>query len=232
MGAAGPRPQGAGPVLAGSREGATDPVTDRGKDRELHSQESDASVLARAVAGDRVAQGEILKANYPYIRRLLHRLIGPTSELDDLQQTVLMRVVTGLPRLREEESLQTWIGGICVHVARDHIRRRQVRAVMGSLEADDPGRARAAAGDPVEQLEAREGLVRCRRALEELSASHRVALTLRIMGHSVDEIATMMGSARSTTRLRLYYARKAFCRAFGADPGDATALLSDGVEDA
>ncbi|MBI5479393.1 MAG: sigma-70 family RNA polymerase sigma factor [Deltaproteobacteria bacterium] len=187
-------------------------------------------MLAHAVAGDRVAQGEILRANHQYIRRLLHRLVGPTSELDDLQQTVLMRVVTGLPRLREEESLKTWIGGICVHVARDHIRRRQVRSVVGSLEADEPGRARTTAGNPVEQLEAREGLVRCRRALEELSASHRVALTLRIMGHSVDEIATMMGSARSTARLRLYYARKAFCRAFGADPGDAAALLSDGVE--
>jgi RNA polymerase sigma factor (sigma-70 family) len=206
-------------------------VTEWGKDRALRAQQSDATVLAHAIAGDRVAQGDILKANYQYVRRLLHRLVGPISELDDLQQTVLMRVVTGLPRLREEDSLKTWIGGICVHVARDHIRRRQVRSVMGSLEGEDPGRGRAAAGSPVEQLEAREGLVRCRRALEDLSANHRVALTLRIMGHSVDEIATMMGSARSTTRLRLYYARKAFCKAFGAEPGDAAELMSDGVED-
>jgi len=133
-----------------------------------------------------------------------------------------MRVVTGLPRLREEESLQTWIGGICVHVARDHIRRRQVRAVMGSLEADDPGRARAAAGDPVEQLEAREGLVRCRRALRSSRPTHRVALTLRIMGHSVDEIATMMGSRAIDDAAPALLRTKAFCRAFGADPDDAT----------
>jgi RNA polymerase sigma-70 factor (ECF subfamily) len=206
-------------------------VTGPGKDRALRAIQSEASVLAHAIAGDRVAQGDILRANYQYVRRLLHRLVGPTSELDDLQQTVLMRVVTSLPHLREEESLKTWIGGICVHVARDHIRRRQVRSVVGSLEAEEP-RGRAAAGSPVGQLEAREGLVRCRRALEELSANHRVALTLRIMGHSVDEIATMMGSARSTTRLRLYYARKAFCRAFGAEPDDATPLLSDSAEDA
>lgn len=188
-------------------------------------------MLAHAIAGDRVAQGDLLKANYQYIRRLLHRLVGASPELDDLQQTVLMRVVTGLHRLREEDSLQTWIGGICVHVARDHIRRRQVRSVMGSLEAEEHGRARAAGGSPVAQLEAREGLARCRRALEELSANQRVALTLRIMGHSVDEIATMMGSARSTTRLRLYYGRKAFCRAFGADPGEAAALLAGAGED-
>jgi RNA polymerase sigma factor (sigma-70 family) len=212
-------------------EGATHPVTDPENDREQDTGKSDATVLAHAIAGDRVAQGEILKANYQYIRRLLHRLVGLSPELDDLQQMVLMRIVTGLPRLREEDSLKTWIGGICVHVARDHIRRRQVRSVVGSLEAEEPGRAHAALGNPVEQLEAREGLVRCRRALEDLSANHRVALTLRIMGHSVDEIATMMGSARSTTRLRLYYARKAFCRAFGAEPGDAAELLSEGVED-
>jgi RNA polymerase sigma-70 factor (ECF subfamily) len=207
-------------------------VTAPGKDRALRAQESDATVLAHAVAGDRVAQGDLLRANYGFVRRLLHRLVGPSPELDDLQQTVLMRIVTGLHRLREEDSLQTWIGGICVHVARDHIRRRQVRSVMGSLEAEEPGRARAAAGNPVAQLEAREGLARCRRALDDLSPNQRVALTLRIMGHSVDEIAAMMGSARSTTRLRLYYGRKNFCKAFGAEPGEAAALMADGVEDA
>ena len=188
-------------------------------------------MLAHAVAGDRAAQGELLKANYQFIRRLLHRLVGPTPELDDLQQTVLMRVVTGLHRLREEDSLRTWIGGICVHVARDHIRRRQVRSVVGSLEGEEPGRTRAAGGNPVAQLEAREGIARCRRALDGLSANQRLALTLRIMGHSVDEIAAMMDSARSTTRLRLYYGRKNFCKAFGAEPGEATAMIAD-AEDA
>lgn len=188
-------------------------------------------MLAHAIAGDRVAQGDLLRANYQYIRRLLHRLVGASPELDDLQQTVLMRVVTGLHRLREEDSLQTWIGGICVHVARDHIRRRQVRSVMGSLEADEPARTRPSGANPVAQLEAREGLARCRRALEGLSTNQRVALTLRIMGHSVDEIAAMTGSARSTTRLRLYYGRKNFCRAFGGEPGEAAAMMAEGVEE-
>jgi RNA polymerase sigma factor (sigma-70 family) len=206
-------------------------VTAPGKDRALRAEDSDANVLAHAVAGDRVAQGNLLKAHYQFIRRLLYRLVGSTPELDDLQQTVLMRVVTGLHRLREEDSLRTWIGGICVHVARDHIRRRQVRSVVGSLEGEEPGRGRAAGGNPVAQLEAREGLARCRRALDGLSPNQRVALTLSIMGHSVDEIAAMMDSARSTTRMRLYYGRKAFCRAFGADPGEAAAMLAE-AEDA
>jgi RNA polymerase sigma-70 factor (ECF subfamily) len=200
-------------------------VTNPGKDRDLHATESDATVLARAIAGDRAAQGTVLKENFAYVRRLLHRLVGPSPELDDLQQTVLMRVVTALPTLREAESLTTWIGGICVHVARDHIRRRQVRAVVGSLDEEGLGRGRLRGSDPHERLEAREGLRRCRRALAELSANHRVALTLKISGYSVDEIAAMMGSARSTTRLRLYYARKAFSRALGDDPVGGMELL-------
>ena len=203
-----------------------------GTHRDVETETGEASVLARAIAGDREAQGELLRAYYQYIRRLLYRLVGPTPELEDLQQTVLMRVVTALPRLREEDSLRTFIGGICVHVARDHIRRRQVRAVVGSLESDAEGMPlRVPHEDPTEQLEAREGLARCRRALETLSPNHRVALTLRILGYSVDEIAAMMGSARSTTRLRLYYARKAFSRAYGGEPYEAEEALDEGGDE-
>ena len=54
-------------------------------------------------------------------------------------------------------------------------------------------------------------------ALDKLSPVQRSVIVLRVLGHSVDEIAKMTNSARSTTRLRLYYGRKAFARALGKE---------------
>jgi DNA-directed RNA polymerase specialized sigma24 family protein len=55
-------------------------------------------------------------------------------------------------------------------------------------------------------------------ALDRLSPDHRMVLVLRLaFGFSIKEIAAMTEAAQSTTRLRLYYARRAFTRAIAGD---------------
>ena len=190
-------------------------------------------MVERAAGGDRSAQEAVLEGQYDFVRRMLYRLVGAMDELDDLQKTVMMRIVTGLPRWRRDSALSTWVGGICVNVAKDHLRQRRVRAVEVDGEAAAQAlEARSGAPDPCATAEAREQLRRCRHALDQLSANHRMAFVLRTLGYSVDEIAQMTGSARSTTRLRLYYARKNFSRAIAAEPELAEAFLAHGVEDA
>lgn len=170
-------------------------------------------VLDRAVDGDRNAQAVLLKTYDGYIRRLLHRLMGPSPDLDDLAQTVMIRVLTSLSTVRREGALSTWVGGICVHVARDALRRKKVRTRV--LAEPEAGEDTASAGSrPDDIAGARADLERCWKALDALSESQRTALVLRVFeGHSVDEVAALMGAAKSTTRLRLYYGRKAFAKA-------------------
>jgi len=177
-----------------------------------------AHVVEQAQRGDRQAMQLVLESNYDFVRRMMTRLLGPDTDLEDLVQTVLMRIVTSLPTARLESALTTWIGGICVHVARDHLRRRKVRSVVVPSEECGVGEGQPAAGDDVHRAAtARQRLSRCVGALDGLSAEQRTAFVLRaIEGYSVAEVAAMMGAAHSTTRLRLYYARKNLARAMAA----------------
>jgi DNA-directed RNA polymerase specialized sigma24 family protein len=60
-----------------------------------------------------------------------------------------------------------------------------------------------------------------------MPVNQRTAFVLQtVHGHSVEEIAQMMESANSTTRLRLYYARKAFRKAAGGPARAPIAALS------
>ncbi len=168
--------------------------------------------LELAKAGDREALKALVEASYEPVRRMLFRFVGPGADLEDLTQMVLMRMLRGLPSYRGESAYSTWLGGICVHISRDYFRRRKVRTVVTSDDALDEHPSPAQSVDLA--LADQQRLADAHRALERLSPNHRTVFVLRVvLGHSVDEIATMMNAARSTTRLRLYYARRAFVRA-------------------
>lgn len=176
------------------------------------------AVLRRAAEGDRAAQQAVLAGVYDFVRRTLYRLLlGRAQDLDDLQQSALLKVLTSLSGFRHEATFKTWVTGICINVVRDHVRRRKREPYFDPLGGRADLRA-AGEGRGQQRLEAREALNHCAHILEDLPVNQRTAFVLKVVyGHSIEEIAELMDSARSTTRLRLYYARKAFRKALGAD---------------
>ncbi|HEY4181417.1 MAG TPA: RNA polymerase sigma factor [Kofleriaceae bacterium] len=175
----------------------------------------DPEIVARARSGDRQALSTLLDHHYEQIHRMLVHLVGRSPDLDDLRQHVLLSIVQGLPNFRGDSELSTWIGGICVNVAKTHFRSKRVRSERtiddGQAAIDD-----ARGPDTAAQLESRAELVAVERALATLSPEQRTAFVLATAyGHSVEEIAKMMNAAKSTTRLRLYYGRKKFHAALG-----------------
>lgn len=181
--------------------------------RAMH--EPPSGLIELAAQGDRGAQQSLLEGHYDFVRHMLYRLLGPSPDLEDLQQTVLMRVVTSLPRFRGGSRFSTWIGGICVHVVKDHFRRRKVRQVVGVLEDSDLERGIGQESvDPERLADARGQLAKVQTALASLSSKQSLVFILHVVeGYSVDEVAAMTNAARSTTRMRLYYGRKAFFKA-------------------
>ena len=172
-------------------------------------------MLARVIDGDRAAQGALLAAHSPFIRRMLFRLVRRSADLEDLQQNVMMRILNSVHRYKPTASFQTWVGSICVHVARDALRRDRVRA---SHVGSSPETSIAGHDDPQATIAARQQLACCQRALASLPAEQRMAFVLKVLdGHSVDEVARLMSAARSTTRMRLYWGRKRFARALAAE---------------
>jgi RNA polymerase sigma-70 factor (ECF subfamily) len=158
------------------------------------------------------------------VRQRLIRLIGPVQELDDLHQTALLRVLQGIGEFRGQSSLKTWVDTVCVNVAKNHYRFKS-RARVSVADSDEPlDVVDPASGDLHSALEAKETLKAYLKALDTLSATHRMAYVLKVVeGYSVDEVAAIMKAARSTTRLRLYYARKALFKALRSQDAESLA---------
>jgi RNA polymerase sigma-70 factor, ECF subfamily len=190
------------------------------------TRDLDDEIVERAARGDRGAMEALLQRHFDFVRRRLYRFLGPDRDLDDLVQTVLVKIVSSLPSARLNGPVQGWIAGICVHVARDHLRRRRVRRIVASeAEGGYDVEQHPAAGDMEGRIRARARLDLLFRALDTLSPEQRLAFVLHhIDGHAVAEVAKLMDAALSTTRLRLYFGKKKIVAALEDATGDAMAL--------
>ena len=139
--------------------------------------------------------------------RLLQRFGVPESGLEDAVQEVFIVAHRKLKDFRGESTLKTWLGGICVRVAKD---ARRFVARKGGLEPLND-----AIPQPGPQLEERvgqrEALQQVLALLDALDDGQREVLVLAdLEGMTVPEIAEATGENLNTLYTRLCTARQRF----------------------
>lgn len=143
-----------------------------------------------------------------HVERLLFSLLGPEPEAEDLLHEVFLRAIEGIRDLEDPAKLRSWLTGITVHTAREHIRKR-VRRRWLSFVAEVPEpvvvHPRVASDEVTEAA-------RCTfEVLRGMSADDRVAFSLRfIEGMEMGEIAMACDVSLSTAKRRLKDAEKHF----------------------
>jgi RNA polymerase sigma-70 factor (ECF subfamily) len=143
------------------------------------------------------------------VSTILVRLLGASdSSQADLLQDVFLRAFEGIDQLEHPDALKSWISGIAVFVAREHIRRARHRRWL-SFSADPP--------DSPALNSANEGVreaVRCVYALlERMPVDERLVLALHTFeGMELQEIAPLCGLSYATARRRLKSARRRFAK--------------------
>jgi len=93
--------------------------------------------------------GTFLSEHRQVVIRIVSRLVGSTdpASVADLEQEVYVRLLANdresLRRLRDASaaSLRAFVCTLAANVGRDHLRRRQVRAVVRSVSEGDPEEA-------------------------------------------------------------------------------------------
>jgi RNA polymerase sigma-70 factor (ECF subfamily) len=173
----------------------------------LRPFESDAAVVAAIRAGERAGGSALYDRHHEYVRRVLVRVIGPDSHLDDLVQDVFVAAIDAIDRLAEPDALRGWIAGISVNVARVELRRRRRSSWLRLLPGHSLPEVPAAVSNP----ELDEAVRATYRVLGRLQVDERIAFALRFIdGMELLEVAAACRLSLATTKRRLASARKKF----------------------
>jgi RNA polymerase sigma factor (sigma-70 family) len=183
----------------------------------------DVLLVDRCLTGEPAATRELFRKHRGRVHASLFRVLGGNRDMDDLLQEAFIQVFQSLRGWRAEASLATWIDRVAVRVAYRYLSQRGRRIVTDVLEDEDIA---GGEGPGARRQMARDGVKRLYAVLDELGAASRLAFTLHeIDGRPLAEVAKLVGSSVTATKLRVWRARKKVEEAAASD-----AILSEFIE--
>lgn len=176
--------------------------------------------------GDAAAFQELFHRHRADVARLVHRMLGPSGELEDVVQEVFLQVHRSIRDFKGNSLFSTWLYRVTVNVVLMHRRAARSRPVFAEVAAaHPPADARPL---PDEQV-ARLARIRAfQRVLDRLSPKKRAVFVLHeLEGLPPAEIARIVGAPVLTVRTRLFYARRELAQMLREEP--ALASLAEEV---
>jgi RNA polymerase sigma-70 factor (ECF subfamily) len=163
---------------------------------------SEAHLIARVLAGDRIAGRELYDAHAPRVYRLAFRMTRDEELARECTQDAFVTAFAKLSGFRQESALGTWLHRITVSTVLQALRSRKRHAARfvemefaAAIPADD------ASGDV-------ELTARLERALEELPEMYRVAFVMHdLEGYTHAAIAETLAIPEGTSKTRVASAR-------------------------
>jgi RNA polymerase sigma-70 factor (ECF subfamily) len=178
----------------------------------------DVLLVDRCLTGEPAATRELFRRHQRRVHASLYRVLGSNQDMEDLLQEAFLQVFQSLRGWRAEASLGTWIDRVAMRVAYRYLTRRG-RRVQTTPLADDADEVTHDEQPGAHRQLARDGVKRLYAALDDLSAAARLAFTLHeIDGRPLAEVAELVGSSTTATKLRVWRARKRIETLAAADP--------------
>jgi len=167
------------------------------------ADDPDADLLSAAMAGDRVAFGELLQRHYGRIHGLAWQLTGSRADADDIAQDVCCTLVQKIGTFRGEARFTTWLCGIVFNACRDFRRRRRSLISFTERLAVLTGLARAPDGRDLYDA------IWLKSAIARMKPAYRDAAVL-VAGQQLThgEAAEILGVAESTISWRMHEVRR------------------------
>src|SRR3989441_12425574 len=143
----------------------------------------------------------------PLAYRVARGVLRNTADAEDVAQEALLRAYRRFDRLRDRTRFRAWLVRIAFRLALDRLRsgkRRELRDTVWSQPEHQPPTRTAEDLAASKELQAH-----LDNALAELPEKLRLVLLLAAMeGHTIEEIAGMLGISTGTVKSRIFYARK------------------------
>jgi RNA polymerase sigma-70 factor (ECF subfamily) len=180
----------------------------------------DAQLVARALAGERLALQLLYSRHVRVVAERITRLLARSAEAEDVVQDAFVTAFHDLPQLADRERFGAWLMSIAVRQAQRRFRRRRLLARFGLDQGSDDARL-AQVVDPAAPPDVCAELARLDERLGRLPAPQRLAWMLRnVEGCGLSEVAEQCGCSLATAKRRIEKA----ARQLEQDLGSATRL--------
>jgi len=101
-----------------------------------------AETVLAAQQGDQSALDELLSFSLPLVYNIVGRALRGNSDTDDLVQETMLRIVRGVPQIRDPEAFRSWIVAVTIRQIRWHqadlARAPRITALEWAPEPADP----------------------------------------------------------------------------------------------
>lgn len=179
--------------------------------------EEEATLVARARAGDRDAFGSLVEPWRKPLFGYIYRMVNLRQDAEDLLQDVLVRVLENLREYRGEAPFKSWLFGIATHACLDHLRGRKRWRVEAQLIGEQEAKTTPGMHEALVQLmqqpefvfEIREHIAFCFACVaRSLPPEEQAALMLKeVLGFTAQEAAGILRVSEPVFRHRLSDAR-------------------------
>ncbi len=199
--------------------GATNPLSARSPSRRTNdrirsvtsgdtpTRSEERALIDACKRGDQASWERLYLSYRPYVARALFRVVGKCDELQDLVQTVFVRVLKGLEGFEGRAKLSTWLCAISTNVAMEYIRKAKKNRVVFDEMA--PLRLVDSSPSPAHRAVQSSEMAQLKKALTKLSKKKRIVLLMHdLMQVPAEEIAGILNIPHATVRTRLFHARR------------------------
>lgn len=165
-------------------------------------RESDAVLVARAIAGSDAAFAALVDRYNDLLYRHAVRMLGQADDAEDVVQSAWIKAFRNLRKCRDPERFGAWVFRIGANACKDAVKAKRRGIVplesVAELESHD--------GDTATRLDQRRRLAS---ALARLAPDQREAFLLKHMeGWSYEEMADQLGVQVSALKMRVHRARE------------------------
>jgi RNA polymerase sigma-70 factor (ECF subfamily) len=164
-------------------------------------------LVEAARRGDLEAFDALVRQEVRGVYRTALAILGSAADAEEATQDAFVSAWRSLPRLREPDRFDAWLGRIAVNACRMTLRRRRTVREISLGTSDPPVSNEPSTVDPMVLAAEADAFDR---AFERLAVDDRALLVLHYRDElGLREIADRLGVREGTVKSRLWRARRA-----------------------
>ncbi len=160
-------------------------------------------LVRQAQRGREDAQRALIVAYQRRLAGFVYAITGRPDAVEDLCQTILIKMIRSLERLDRPEQFEAWLFRMARNASIDHLRRQRWQHLFSPLEYETHAEIpEVDAGVDPEELDA------LRHALSRLKPADRALIAMAQEGRTQEEMAEATGVSLVALKARLHRARE------------------------